>query len=160
MGSFLRIGGGKDEFDVLGRLFQCFQHGVECCLGKHVHFVNDVDLETADGRCVLRVIQHFAHVVDAGIGRCVQLQQVDKAPGVDLRAGGAYTARGGGNAGLAIERLGQNPRYRGLADTARTGKQVRMMQTILRQRIAQRTHYMRCPASSAKVLGRHLRANT
>ena len=79
---------------MLGRLLQRLQHRVEGVAREHVHFVDDVDLEAAGGRRVQRVLQQLAHVVDLGVGRGVELEQVDEAPGVDLRAR-ARTARTG-----------------------------------------------------------------
>ena len=69
-----------------GRLFQRLQHGIERRLRQHVHFVDDVDLVAPDRRRVLRVVEHLAHVVDAGVRRRVELEQIDEAPGVDLGA--------------------------------------------------------------------------
>jgi hypothetical protein len=40
----LRVGGGDDELDVLGRLLEGLQHGVEGMPGEHVHFVDHVTL--------------------------------------------------------------------------------------------------------------------
>ena len=54
---FLRIGGGKQEFDVLGRLLQGLEEGVEAGGGEHVDFVDQVDLEAAAGRQVLGVVE-------------------------------------------------------------------------------------------------------
>jgi hypothetical protein len=84
---FLRVGGGKDELDVLGRLLQRLQHGVEGRGGQHVHFVDDVHLEAAARRRVGGVLQQLAHLVDLGVGRGVDLDEVHEAAGIDLLAG-------------------------------------------------------------------------
>ena len=94
-------------------------------------------------RQVLRVIQYLAHVVDAGIRRGVELDQVDKAPGINLRTRRAHAARRRRDAGFAIQALGEDARHRSLADAARAGKQIGMVQAVLRQRIGQRLHHMR-----------------
>ena len=72
--NFLRVGRGEDEFDVRGRLFQRFQHRIERRLGQHVYFVDDVDFIAPHRRRVLRVVEHFAHVVDTGVRRGVEFQ--------------------------------------------------------------------------------------
>ena len=78
---------------VLGRLLERLQHRVERGLRQHVHFVDQVDLVAADRRRVARVVEDLAHVVDAGVRRGVELEQVDEAAGVDVDARGAHAAR-------------------------------------------------------------------
>ena len=92
-----------------------------------MHLIDNIDLETGTGGHVLGVIQHLAHVVDAGIGSRVELNQIDETPAVYLLAGAAFTARCGSDAGLAIQRFGKNPRNRGFANTARACEQVSMV---------------------------------
>ena len=148
--NFLRVGGGENEFHMGGRLFQRFQHGVECRLRQHVHFVDDVDLVTPHRRCVLRVVEHLAHVVDAGVRRRIQLQQIDKTSRIDLGAGRTDAARGRRHTGFAVKTLGQNPRQRGLAHPACARQQIGMMQPPLRQRIRQRLHHVLLPLEIGK----------
>ena len=50
------FGGGKQEFDVRGRLLEGLQQGVERMIREHVHFVDQVDLEAPGGRSKLHVI--------------------------------------------------------------------------------------------------------
>ena len=101
-----------------------------------MHLVDDIYLETGAGGQVLGVIQHLAHIVDAGIGSSVEFDQIDEMPAIDLLAGAAFTARRGGDAGRTIQRFGKNTRNGGLADAARACEQVRMMQSILCERVA------------------------
>ena len=115
-----------------------------------MHFVDDVDLEAAAGRRIQRVFQQLAHVIDLRVRRRIELNQIDKTSRVDLGAGAAFAARRVGNAGFAIERLGDNARQRGLAHTARAGKQVGVMQPLLLERIGQRTHDMLLPDQFGK----------
>ena len=149
--NLLRIGGGEDELDVLGRLLQRLQHRVEGLLGQHVHFVDHINLEAAARRRIHGVVQQLAHVVDAGVGGGVDLDQVDEAAAVDLGAGGADAAGGGGDAGLAIERLGENARQRRLADAARTGEQIGVVQAVLLERMGQRAHHVLLPHQAGKI---------
>ena len=140
--NLLRIGRGQHEAHVLGRLLERLQHRVERGLGQHVHFVDQVDLVAADGRRVARVVENLPHVVDAGVGRGVELEQVDEAPGVDLGARRADAARRGGDARHAIEALGEDARDRGLAHPAGAGQQVRVVNAAARQRIGERRHHV------------------
>ena len=91
--NLLRVGRRQHELDVLGRLLERLQHRVERGLRQHVHFVDQVDLVAADRRRVARVVEDLAHVVDAGVRRGVELEQVDEAAGVDVDARGADAAR-------------------------------------------------------------------
>jgi len=90
---------------------------------QHVHFVDQVNLEAAPIGRVLHVFQQIAGVLDLGAGRGVYLDQIHESTGVDLSAGGALAAGCGGNSGLAIQRLGENPGDGGLAHSARASKQ-------------------------------------
>ena len=58
------------------------------------------------------------------------------------------------DAGLAIERLGQNARERGLADAAGAGKQIGMMQPLLFKRVGKRPDHV----ILSDQLGKALRA--
>ncbi|KAG1192207.1 hypothetical protein G6F35_013668 [Rhizopus arrhizus] len=138
----LRIGGGQQELDVFRRLFQRLQQRVERRLRQHVHFVDQVDLELAARRHVLRVLDHLAHVIHAGVGRGVDLQQVDVTAGVDVQAGRALATRVGTGALLAVQRLGEDTRDGGLAHATRTGEQERMVDPATVQRIAERTDHV------------------
>ena len=124
--------------DVLGRLLERLQHRVERRLRQHVHFVDQVDLVAAGRRRVARVVEDLAHVVDAGVGRGVEFEQVDEAPGVDVLAGRADAAGRRGHAGQAVEALGEDARDRRLAHAPRAGQQVRMVDASARQRVGER----------------------
>ena len=146
-GHFLRVGGGEHEFQVFGRLFQRFEHGVECRVAEHVHFVNHEDLEAPLHGLVDGLLQQALDFVHAPVAGGVQLGVVHKAPGVDGCAGRALAARGGGDAALpvrprAVERLGQDARNRGFAHAARAGEQIGVVQALLRERIAQGLHHV------------------
>ena len=104
------------------RFFQRLQHRIEGRLRQHVHFVNDVHLETPAGRRIQRAFQQFAHVVDLRVRRRVQFDQVDEAPAVDLGTGTAHPARGGRDAGFTIQGFGEDARDGGLAHAARAGE--------------------------------------
>ncbi len=147
----LRVGGSKDELHMRRRLFQCLQHRVEGRLRQHVHFVDDVHLETPAGRRIQRAFQQLAHVVDLRVRRRIQLDQVDEAPAVDLGAGTAHAARRGRDAGFAIQGFGEDARDGGLAHAARAGEEIGMVQAVLRERVGQRLHDMLLPRQLGKV---------
>jgi len=141
----LRIGGGEDEFQVLRRLLERLQHGVERGIRQHVHFVDHVHLEAAARRRVLRRVEQLPHLIDTRVGRRVDLQEIDEAPAVDLLAGAAATAGLGGDASFAVKALGQNARQCGLAHAAGAREQIGMVQALVLQRVAQRAHHVLLP---------------
>ena len=138
----LRIGGGQDELDVRGRLFQRLEHGVERVPGQHVDFVDHVDLEASRAGRIDRLLQELRHFLDAAVGRGVQLKVVDEAAGIDFGAGAADATRLGGDAGLAVERFGQDARERGLANAPGSGEQPGVMQALRVERMGERAHHV------------------
>ena len=155
---FLRIGRGQHKLEIFRRLFQRLQHGVECGVCEHVHFVDHEDLEAPLHGLVDRLLQQALHLIDAAIGSCIKLGVVRKTATIDFGTGRADTARCGRDAALAInalavEGLGENARYRGFTHAASAGEQIRVMQTLLSQRIAQRLHDMFLPHHFGECAG-------
>ncbi len=54
----------EDEFDVGRWLLQRFQERVERCVGEHVHFVEDKDLEATVRGGELDLVEHVVDVFD------------------------------------------------------------------------------------------------
>ena len=152
------VGRGQHKLEVSRRLFQRFQHGIESRVGQHVNLVNHEDLETTHNGFVNRLLQQLRDLVNAAIRGRIELGVVDEMAAVDVGASLANTARRGRDITravrtCAVERLGQNPRHRGLAHTAGAGEQIRMMQALRAQGVAQSLHHMRLPDHFRKILG-------
>jgi hypothetical protein len=130
-GNLLRLGGGEEEFDVGGRLFQRLQQGVEGVDGEHVHFVDDVDLVAAVGGAEADVVADFPHRLDAVVAGAVDLQHVHGIAGGDFQAVRAGVAGLGGRTLLAVEGLGENAGGSGLAGAARTHKEIGVRHAVL-----------------------------
>ena len=94
----VRLGGREDELHVPGRLLERLEQRVERRPREHVHLVDDVDLVAVALRQVLRVLANLAHVLDAVVGRAVDLRHVDRGAGGDLGARLADAAGVGGGA--------------------------------------------------------------
>src|SRR5690606_6173673 len=94
------------------------------------------------GRAVLHVIEQLAGIFHLGAGGGVNLQQIDKVALIDLAAGVAYAARVTADPLLAMETLGQNAGYGGLADPSGTAEQIGMMQPPLIQGVGQGGQHM------------------
>ena len=138
--NFLRVRRGQNEFHVLRRFFQGLQHGVEGGSGQHVHFVDHIHLESAPRGCVGGVFQQLTHFVDARIGRSINFQQINEAPGVDFLAGCALTTRRSRDARFAIQRFSEDAGNGCLADPARPGKEIGVVQTLLGERMIECTY--------------------
>jgi len=93
-----------------------------------VHFVDDVDLPGEAGRGVADRLAQLADVVDAAVARAVDLDHVHRPPGGDLAARAALVAgfvpRPVLSRARAVDRLGEDPRHRGLPDAAGSGEEV------------------------------------
>ena len=105
---------------------------------EHVHFVDEVNLESSLGRHVLRVLQQLAGIVHAGPRSRIHLDEVHEPAFVDRHACVAIAAGLGDDPTGAIQGLCQDARHRGLADAPGAGEQVRMVQTLRAERIDQR----------------------
>ncbi|MGF6444492.1 hypothetical protein QF002_005303 [Paraburkholderia youngii] len=150
--NLLRVGGREDELDVRRRLFERLQHRVERVVRQHVHFVDHVDLEARiDGR-IHRALEQRGHFIDAAIARRVHLDVIDEAPFIDLATRTAHAARRRRHAGLAIECLREDARQRGLADAARTCKQIGMVQTAAVERMGERAHHVLLSDERSEIL--------
>jgi hypothetical protein len=113
-----------------------------------VHFVDQVDLEASDHGLVDRLVEQPRDLVDAAVRRRVELDIVDEAAGVDVAARRADAARLCGDAAVAVgagavERLGEDARDRRLADAARSGEEIRVVQPLLRERVGERLDHVR-----------------
>ena len=102
-----------------------------------MYFVDQVDLEATARRRILHIVEQIPRIVDFGLGGCVDLDQIDKSAFVNLPTRTAFAAWRRGDAGLAIECFGQDPCNCGLANTARSREQIRVVQAAGLQRVDQ-----------------------
>jgi len=156
----LRLGGGKNEFDVRRRLFEGLEQGVERRLAEHVDFVNDVDLVLAMGRRVLDGLPQVPHLIHAVVRCAVYLQHVEAGAGGNLLARIALVARRDGGAVLAVERLGKDTRHRSLADAAGPDKKIGVaIRPVWIAFLSVRVTWS-WPTTSSNCWGRHFLAST
>src|SRR5690348_7569335 len=76
-----------------------------------------------------------------GVQTCalpIYLEQVHEAAGVDLGARAALAARMRGDAGLAVDRLREDPREGGLAHATRPREEVRVVQSLRFEGVGER----------------------
>ena len=120
------MGRGEHERHEVGRLLERLEERVPGVLRDLVGLVEDVDLAPKVGRGVIDPLAELADRVDAAVRRGVDLDEVERPALADRDAGLAGVA---GIAVLevrAVERLGEDPRERGLAGAARPDEEDRV----------------------------------
>ena len=140
------LGRRENEFHMLRRLLQRLQQGIERIAREHVHFIDDIDLEARRNRAVAYCLNDLADIVHAGMGGRIHFDDIDMAVGGDGRAGFADPA------GLlrrrlplavraeAVDRAGEDPRCRRLADAAHAGEHEGMRNSSGPDRIGENAH--------------------
>ena len=127
---------------MLGRLFQRLEQAGEGRLRQHVDLVEDIDLVAGDVGLVVGAVDQLANIVDAGMGSGVHLDHVEMPALEDGAAMSALLAHVEGrpfDAGaLVVQRAGDQPRRRGLADAAHAGEHVGLGDAARGERIAER----------------------
>ena len=135
---FVGFGGGEEKFHMHWGLFQSFEEGVEGLFGQHVHFVDDVDLIFARRWRVSDRFVDLADVVDAAVGRAVDLEDVERSSGVDVETGWAGIARlevWGGVA--AVQGFGKDAGKGRLPRAAASAEEIGMRQAVVAQGVFQ-----------------------
>jgi len=132
------LGGGEDEDEMGRRLLDDLEQRVEGLAGQSVHLVEDDDLVTVPGGAVAEALGELADLLDLGVGRRVDLEDVHVRAGGDLTTGVAFVAGIGRRPAFAVQRLGEDPGGAGLADAADAREEVGLGDPILRQGVAQR----------------------
>src|SRR5262249_39575243 len=146
------VGGGEQELDVPGRLFERLEQGVEGGAGEHVDFVDDVDLVAVARRQVPGCLAQGADVVDAVVRGGVDLLQLDVCAGGQVGAGRTYAARLGRRPLLAVERAGKDACAGGFSATARAGEEERVRHPARLERVDQRPDHVLLPGQVGKPL--------
>ncbi len=94
----LGLRGRHHKDDVVGRLLECLEQGIEGGVGDLVRLVEDVDLVAVARGAVAGGVAQLADLVDAAIGGGVDLDDIDGGAGSDFGAGIADAAGLGGGA--------------------------------------------------------------
>ena len=120
----MQLRGSQNEHQMLRRLLQNFQQGVEGRRGQHVDLVHDVDPLFHIGGGVDGLVPEGPDLVHAVVGGGVQLQHIQKAAVLDAEAGRALAAGVSVHRVLTVDRLGQNFGAGGLAGAPGAGEEV------------------------------------
>ena len=121
-----RLGRGEHEDHELGRLLERLQERVPGVLRDLVRLVEDVDLALELARGIRQALAEVADRVDAAVAGGVDLDEVQRRALADRDAGRAGVAGVAVAQVRAVDRLGEDPRQRGLARAARPDEQDRV----------------------------------
>lgn len=94
------LGRSQDENDMLGRFFQGLEQGIECALGEHVDFVDDVYLILRTARKEFYLLADVSDFIDAVVAGSVNFHNIRAV------ALGNFPARKAFSAGLVCFRSG------------------------------------------------------
>ena len=144
--NFANLGGGKDEFHMLGRFFQRFKQGIEGIGGQHMHFVDDIDLIARTGGAVMHAFDNLADIANPGAAGSIHFHHINVAAFGDGNAGFAHTAGFYRRATFsiwpdAIHAFGDDPRGGGFADPAHTRHHKSMRNPVGFKRVFQRAYH-------------------
>ena len=134
------------------RLLEDLQQRVERLAGQPLRLVDDVDLLAALRGRGGRALAKLPGVLDAAVGRRVDLDDVQVLAVADPDALLALVARLGGRALHAVDHLRQDPGGGGLARAPRTAEQVGVGQPALADRADQGPHDVLLPDDLARRL--------
>ena len=120
----MRFGGGENEHDVRGRLFERFQKRVERAVRKHMHFVDDINFIFSHRGGILHFFPQIAHFRHAVVGCGVDLHDIEAV--LQRAAGFAYAAGRSVYGAFAVDGARKNTGDARFSRSARSAKQIRM----------------------------------
>ena len=116
---------GQNERHIFRGFLQRLQQGVEGLRGKHVHFVDDVDLVPSHRRRIVDAVAQLADVIDTAVGGRVDLHHIQEIAVTDGLTGRALAA-GPLSLRRTVQTLGKQPRRGGFAGASGSAEQVSM----------------------------------
>ena len=137
VGQGRRLGRTEDELDRLGGLFEGLEQCVEGLVGQLMDFIDDVDLVPRPHALDAHIASQVANILDPPIRGAIDFQHIDILPGSNARADVAFVARPVSLGARAIERHGENPGHRRLADTSSSGEEIRVRDPTTLDRVPQ-----------------------
>ena len=132
------VGRAEDEDEVGRRFLDQLQERVPGGVRELVRLIEDVDLVTALGRLEDDPVADLADVVDPALRGGIHLDDVQRRAGGNRDTRVADLVRRRRRSRLAVERLGEDPRHRGLARAARAGEEVGLPELAKLDRVPQR----------------------
>ena len=127
---FMLLGGCENENHIARGLLTRLQKRIECRRRKHMDLIDNKHAIFSRRGGHLHLLDELAHIINAIIGRSVELHDVHRRSVVERAAGVALVASLAiGRRVLTVDGLGKDARTRSLADPARSAEQIGMGQT-------------------------------
>jgi hypothetical protein len=114
--------GSKEEENMGWGFFQCFEKGVKRLGGKHMDFVDYVDLEATAAGHILNVFAQLTNFIDSSVRGPIDFEDVKRGALGNLLTGLTNVAWRRCGAVFTIHGLGHNPSNRCLANSPGAGK--------------------------------------
>ncbi len=151
----LGLGRREDELQMLRRLLDDLEQGIEPRRGHHVRLVDDVDLVPAARRPEERLLPQLTGVVHATVRCGVDLDHIDRAPPVPGEIDARLARPAGRRSGtfFTVQAPRQDPRTGRLATAARPAEQIRVVDPVVPQRLLQRVGHVLLPDDLGEGLG-------
>ena len=116
---------GEDEDCVCGRLLERLQERVESRLGEHMHLVDDIHAVASHLGRYLHLLHQSLDILDAVVGRGIQLVDAVRASLAERHAGLTFAARFHIRRRVGtVDRLCENARGTGFAYTSGAAEQI------------------------------------
>ena len=135
---FLKLRCSKDEKQVLGRLFQNFQKGIESAGGEHMDFVYDINALLHHGRRENCLFPKRPYIVNPVVGRGIELYNIHHGALCNGTAGSAFTAGIPVLRVFAVYCLCQNTRTGRFTRAANPGEEIGMRKAPRNNLVAER----------------------
>ena len=120
----VQLRGGQDEHQMLRRLLQNLQQGVEGRGGEHMHLVDNVHTLFQHRRGIHRLLPKGSNIVHTIVAGGIQLGDVQELARINAPAGLALVAGSAVQRVQAVDGLGQDPGTGGFSGTPGAGEKV------------------------------------
>ena len=117
-----------------------------------MHFVDDVNLVAAGSRPVSNGFPQGPYVVDAGVARGVDFDEIQEALAPHAETVSAAVAGLRLNALEAVNRSGKNAGNRGLTGAPIAGKHIRVIHPVVSERVLKNSDHMALTNNVAELL--------
>ena len=100
-----------------------FKQSIEGRIREHMHFIDNIDFVLPQVGREVDLIAQVAHIIDAGVGSCIDFDQIQEASLVDSLAMVTLVARSFGSLfSQAVDRFCQQAGRGGFSSAAWTSK--------------------------------------
>ena len=136
--NLMRLGRAQDKHHPLGRLLERLQQRVKRFVGNLMRLVDDENFVAVSRRPVPYALAQLPHLVNAAVGRRVDLDHIHRAARRNLLTARAHPAWIRRRPFDAVQKTRHQPRHRCLARPALAAENVAVRNAPLRNRVIER----------------------